>query len=189
MKGKLALRMIASFIRFLAVLLITIAMSLTLLLIAQQVFTPFQVVVSDSMAPQIMTGDAVILKDLEPSEIEVGQVIIFRNPDEKSEFIIHRVIAIEDAGTVLFFSTKGDNNPEPDPGKIPTGQVVGGVAVKLPRLGSFLEFLSSTRGYLSCIAIPAAMSLILVFVVAIFEKLFHIQHRRRDDFLPGATAQ
>ncbi|MBU4490748.1 MAG: signal peptidase I [Actinobacteria bacterium] len=179
MDRNLLLRAIASLGRFIAASLIAIAMSLSLLIITQQVFNPFQVVFSDSMSPQIKTGDAVVISDLKPTEIEVGEVIIFHDPEEKGKFIIHRVVSIEDAGTVLFFTTKGDNNPVPDAERVPTGEVVGGVAVRLPGFGSFLDFLSAPSGYTSCIGIPTAMSLVLVFIVYFFEKVFHIPRRRK----------
>lgn len=178
-QGSLLVRAIASVGRFAAAVLIAIAMCLMLLLITQQVFNPFQVVLSDSMYPQIKTGDAIVISDLDPADVEVGEVIVFQDPEEKGQFVIHRVVSIEDAGTVLFFTTKGDNNPSPDPGKVPTGELVGGVAVKLAGFGSFLDFISTPRGYVSCIAIPAALSLLLVFLVYLIEKVFHIPHHTR----------
>ena len=185
-KSSLA-RAVASLMRFISVALIAIAMSLSLLIITQQIFNPFQVVVSDSMAPQIKTGDAVVISDLKPGDVEVGEIIVFHDPEEKGQFIIHRVVSIEDAGSVLLFTTKGDNNPVPDTERIPTGQVIGGVAAKLPNFGSFLNFLATPRGYISCIGLPAAMSLILVIVVFLFEMIFHLPHHRRRRFQPQAT--
>lgn len=178
---------VASLLRFISVALIAIAMSLSLLLITQQVFNPFQVVISDSMAPQIKTGDAVVISDLKPGDVEVGEVIVFHDPEEKGQFIIHRVVSIEDAGSVLFFTTKGDNNLVPDAERIPTGEVIGGVAARLPSFGSFLDFLTTPRGYISCIGLPAAMSLILVIVVFLFEKVFQVPHRKRRQFQPQTS--
>ena len=172
----------ASIMRFISVLLIAIAMSLSLLIITQQIFSPFQIVVSDSMAPQIKTGDAVVISDLEPGDVEVGEVIIFQDPEEKGKFVIHRVVSIKDASSVLFFTTKGDNNPVPDAERVPTGEVIGGVAARVPSFGSFLNFLATPRGYISCIGLPAVMSLILVVVVFLFEKVFQIPHRKRRRF-------
>ncbi|MBU4179749.1 MAG: signal peptidase I [Actinobacteria bacterium] len=185
-KSSLA-RAVASLLRFIAVALITIAMSLSLLLVTQQIFNPFQVVVSDSMSPQIKTGDAVVISDLKPGDIEVGEVIVFQDPEEKGQFVIHRVVSIEDAGTVLFFTTKGDNNPVPDAERVPTGEVMGGVAARVPNFGSFLDFLATPKGYISCIGLPAAMSLILVIVVFLFEKVFHFPHHGRRLFQPQTT--
>jgi len=180
-------RAVACVMRLISVTLIAIAMSLSLLIITQQIFNPFQVVVSDSMAPQIKTGDAVVISDLEPVDVEVGEVIVFHDPEEKGQFIIHRVVSIEDAGSVLFFTTKGDNNPVPDTERIPTGEVIGGVAAKVPNFGSFLNFLATPRGYISCIGLPAVMSFILVIVVFLFEKVFQIPHSRRKQFQPQTT--
>lgn len=196
MKRISVLKIIASVTRFLSVILIGLAMSLALLLIAQRIFTPFHVVLSDSMSPQISKGDAIVLKDIEPRDVKVGEVIVFRDPMDKEDFIIHRVVGVEEAGAAMLFTTKGDNNPVNDDWKISTGEVVGGVAVNVPRVGSFLDFVSTPRGYVSCIAIPGVVSLSLVFLLGIGEtagrnrlgrRRAELEHRRRR-FNPGPTA-
>ncbi|MBK5093118.1 MAG: signal peptidase I [Actinobacteria bacterium] len=163
--------------------LIAFAMFRLLLIIVQYCLAPFHVIQSDSMAPQFKTGDAVVLK-----EVKVGQVIIFRDPEDTGQFVIHRVLAIEEAGPTRLFTTKGDHNPVPDPIKTYSGDIVGGVAVKLPSFGVLLSFLASPGGYLSCAAIPAALSLLLIFMQALVEKTSRARTRRRV-FSPQATAQ
>ncbi|MCJ7652923.1 MAG: signal peptidase I [Actinobacteria bacterium] len=178
----------AGIIRYASMFLIAIAMSCLLLLIVQSFFAPFHVIKSNSMAPQFTTGDAVVLKDIDPKDVKVGQVVIFRDPEDKGQFVIHRVLAIEEAGYTRLFTTKGDSNPVPDPLKTSSGDIVGGVAVKLPSFGVLLDFLASPKGYLSCAAIPAALSLLLVFVCAVVEKTSRERTRRRV-FSPQTTAR
>jgi signal peptidase I len=182
------LKAISAALRFLSIALVAMALSLSLLVIAQQVFNPFHVVISDSMSPQIETGDAVILSDLDPGEVKVGQVIIFRDPVQREQFIIHRVVNIEEDGTVRYFTTKGDNNPGPDETRVSPGEIVGGVAMNLPSFGFFLEFLSTARGYLSCIAIPGAVSLALVFLLSLSEKLVSRRSRRKAEYRPQVSS-
>lgn len=70
--------------RWFAMLPVASGMMFCFLLIYQSVWAPFQVVRSGSMAPHIETDDAVVIRKVEPEEVEVGQVIIFRDPVEKN---------------------------------------------------------------------------------------------------------
>jgi signal peptidase I len=186
MKSKKLLKVFASFMRLVAILLVALAMSLALLIIAQRVFNPFHVVVSNSMSPQIKTGDAVVIKDIETQNVKLGDVIIFHDPEDRSNLIIHRVVNIEDQGGVKFYSTKGDNNAEPDNWKISMGEVIGGVSVTLPGFGSFLDFVTTARGYTSMIVIPAAASLLIVMLLGFGEKLAGLTRRDKSAVPPTA---
>jgi signal peptidase len=178
----------ARIVRYISMLLMAFAMLCLLLIIVQYCFKPFHVIQSDSMAPQFKTGDAVVLKEVKTEEVKIGQVIIFRDPEDTGQFVIHRVLAIEEAGPTRLFTTKGDHNPVPDPTKTYSGDIVGGVAVKLPSFGVLLSFVASPIGYLSCAAIPAALSLLLVFMQALVEKTSRARTRRRV-FSPQTTMQ
>jgi signal peptidase len=169
MKRRSVLNFIVSATCFFSVILIAAAMSISLLIIAQRIFEPFHVVVSNSMAPQISKGDAVMIKDIEPNNVKVGQVIVFRDPEQKDEMIIHRVVAVEPSGQAILFTTKGDNNPVDDDWRVSTGEIVGAVGLHVPRFGSFVAFISTSRGYFSCVAIPGAVALALVFLLGIGE--------------------
>jgi signal peptidase len=177
MKRSLAFRIFGGLVRFTAIILVIIALSLAMLLIAQRIFNPFHVVVSNSMSPQIKTGDAVVIKDIEASDIKIGEVIIFRDPQNKEDLVIHRVTQIEDQGGVKFFSTKGDNNGAPDNWRISAGEVIGGIAVRLPAFGSFLDFITTPKGYVSCLVIPAVGSILLVMLLALIEKVLDMGKR------------
>ena len=159
--------------------LIAIAMAFALLLIAQRIFNPFHVVASNSMSPQLKVGDAVIVKDLEPENVRIGQVIVFTDPKDQELFIVHRVVAVEENGEKRVFITKGDNNPVVDDWVVTPAELVGGVAVNLPHFGSFLDFLGSPRGYLSCIAIPAVAAIIMAMLLGLIEKAEKDRERAR----------
>ena len=163
-------RFLAGLTRFVACCLIAGAVACALLIIGQRVFNPFHVVVSDSMSPQIRTGDAVIMKNIDPANVKTGEIIIFRNPSEPEDLIIHRVVAVSDSGQVHFYSTKGDNNPVGDDRQVTMGQVVGGVVVTVHKFGWFLDFLQSPKGYVVCIALPFALSILLVFMLSTVER-------------------
>jgi len=104
-----------------------------------------------SMEPLFHTGDVVVLVKKQPEEIQVGDVVVYKNILGK--YIIHRVIKVYVVDGKYCYVIMGDNNPIPDvgfPSCPPTpegyrgvpyeaikGVVVslGGVPVKFPYLG------------------------------------------------------
>jgi signal peptidase I len=178
MRKRSGLSLLASATRMLCYVLIVLAILLVALVITHKVFDPFKVVGSNSMWPQIRDGDAVVLKDIDTKDVKIGDVIVFRNPFNRDQLIIHRVVKIEKDKGRKTFITKGDNNPEGDIAEVSPGQIVGAVAFNIPRFGSFLEFLSEPRGYLGCIAIPAAVAISLVFLLGIGETA-EKKHRQK----------
>lgn len=177
--------LLGSLVRLLAITLVAVAFSLALLIIAQRALTPFHVVTGESMSPQVKSGDAVVLGQVEPDDIKVGQVIIFRDPEDRERLVIHRVVAVEDTGSTRLFTTKGDNNPVKDTWKVAPGDVVGDVLVNVPGLGSFLRFITRPRGYIGCVAIPAAVALSLAVLLGIGELAGRPRYRGGKDVWPG----
>ncbi|MDI9619949.1 MAG: signal peptidase I [Candidatus Nezhaarchaeota archaeon] len=101
--------------------------------------TPISVVDGRSMEPTFYDGDIVLVVGVKPSELKVGDVIVYR---ASNGLIIHRIIGVAVEGGRLFFTTKGDNNPVPDPMPVPEDRVVGRVVgVILPRAGGLLDAL------------------------------------------------
>lgn len=98
--------------------------------------SPIMVVPSRSMVPTLNVGDIVIVRGVDPRTITVGTIIIFQSPYGSID-IIHRVVAIVKVGDTLYFQTKGDNNPGPDPWSpgVPEQNVKGVLAGKIPYIG------------------------------------------------------
>ena len=83
-------------------------------------------VASGSMVPVFNRGDAVLIKQLESSEIKnlkVGDIIVFIK-DKKT--VMHRIIEKEEIKEGTFvYKTKGDNNNGPDKGVVEEGKIIG----------------------------------------------------------------
>ena len=98
---------------------------------------PFFVVISDSMVPAIQAGDVVVLENVQPQEIGVGDVIAFK-PEVKTvaDTLVHRVtgVVFGEDGT-LIYTTKGDANQQEDSFKVGYDDVVGRVLFKIPYVG------------------------------------------------------
>lgn len=147
------------------------ALSLNLLIVVQFVLSPFQVVRSHSMSPEINTGDAVVMRDAGASDIAEGNIVIFRDPDEPENSIIHRIVEVsstESGGTRLI--TKGDANPVIDPFEVSDKSVRGAVWFVLPGFGNFLDFLQSAQGYYMLVIVPFFLFIAYTALSSIREK-------------------
>jgi signal peptidase len=97
---------------------------------------PFQpaLVGSGSMEPKMYPGDVVIIAKVQADNIETGDVIQFRVPEEVT--IMHRVIEIQETeGGSKVFITKGDANDEPDSEPVLPDNVVGKAVLTIPKVG------------------------------------------------------
>jgi signal peptidase I len=79
-------------------------------------------------------GDLLLIRGVEPEEIKVGDVIVYRSYDR---MIVHRVVQVISDGKNFFFVTKGDANKSPDFPPVRSDRVVGKVLVVIPKLGWF----------------------------------------------------
>jgi len=135
------------------------------------------VVHTGSMEPTLRPGDAV-LDFGAPTKVEPGNLITFRasGPDA---VVTHRVVSYAD-GVV---QTRGDANASIDPWALPMHNVVGSVALVLPRAGYVLVYLRSAQG-LGSLA-TALLALALLWQVFFPPRPLHGQHQRlvahRDD--------
>jgi len=101
---------------------------------------PLSVVVSGSMYPTLKVGDLLVVEGVNPEELEIGDIIVFHNPVNPGELIVHRIIEIvrgEDG--LLYFGTKGDANSLPDKyrwGKMVSEELIEGkVLFVIPSIG------------------------------------------------------
>lgn len=107
--------------------------------------TPIAAITSGSMWPALKKGDLVFVEAIEnQKELEVGDIIVFRNP---KGYTIHRIKEINDIKIV----TKGDANNISDV-PIKFSDVVGktleysnGSPVRIPRMGYFSIWLNGRK--------------------------------------------
>lgn len=90
------------------------------------------VVGSGSMTPTICTGDIVIVKKVNPSDIHVGDIVQYYSGEGYT--ITHRVIKIEKTPNGLIFITKGDANNVPDK-PFKADRIIGKVVFVIPKVG------------------------------------------------------
>ncbi len=104
---------------------------------ALNVDMPFVVVASNSMSPTLNVGDLLIIQGVNPKELKVGDIIIFKPPNPYWKGIpwVHRIVEIKNIGNELRFRTKGDANIYPDPFWISHKNIIGKVLYKIPYIG------------------------------------------------------
>lgn len=119
------------------------------------------IVLTDSMYPDIKSGDLIFTKTVDPAEVEVGDVISFYAPQDNYGTIwTHRVIAISEQDGVLYFETQGVNNPTADAKPVSQDYLVGAYSgVRLAGIGSVAMFMQTLPGLIVCVVVP-----ILLFV-------------------------
>ena len=118
------------------------------------------VVLSGSMEPEISSGDAVIVKSVDPADIESGDVITFVRAGESTP-VTHRVVEVVDSEEDLAFRTKGDANDAPDPAPVPAENVTGEVWIVLPYVGHVVMFANTSGGMALLVGLP-----VVAFVVS-----------------------
>ena len=132
-------------------------------------------VISGSMEPEYPVGALIYVKEVKPSEVEVGDVITFVLSNETPA--THRVIAI-DKEAQLFY-TQGDANYQIDE---ETGEkvymedppvhfnnLIGKPVFKIPVLGYIAYYIQHPPGMYIAIA-AGAILLILVFLPDLFKS-------------------
>lgn len=117
------------------------------------------IIASPSMTGSIEAGDAIIIKNSD--SYAVGDVITYFPADE-SFSVTHRIVRTEGDK----FYTKGDANQSEDPDPVLIEQIAGKVAVKLDKVGYFIEWLKSPVG----IIFAATFIVLLIMIIVIKDK-------------------
>ena len=117
------------------------------------------IVASPSMTGAIEAGDAIIIKNSD--SYAVGDVITYF-PEDESFSVTHRIVRMEGDK----FYTKGDANQSEDPDPVLIEQIAGKVAVKLDKVGYFIEWLKSPIG----IIFAATFIVLLILIIVIEDK-------------------
>ena len=133
-------------------------------LVGLQVFT----VLSGSMEPAYHTGSLIYVKEVDPTEIEAGQVVTFMLDEDT--VATHRVVEVvpdEDDASVIRFMTKGDANDVVDGTLVHYKNVIGIPVFTIPYLGYVASYIQNPPG--TYVAISAgAILLLLVFLPDLF---------------------
>ena len=113
-------------------------------------------IVSESMEPTLNKNDVVVVIKCDPSTLEKGDIITFKQ-DEKT--ILHRIKEIiEYDKNNIKYITKGDRNPIADPDVVDIGQIYGKVCFRVGKIGKIIGYIQNARGFIN----------VGIFVIIIF---------------------
>ncbi len=129
---------------------------------------PFMVL-SGSMENEIQIGDLILTKEIDPSTLEVDDVIAFR--DAENTVTTHRIIDIVIQEGVPYFITKGDNNNAQDRNLVEYKDVEGIYIGRIPGIGSLMKSLSE----------PTTILIVLVGITIVFVIGFTVSNRKLRD--------
>ena len=118
---------------------------------------PF-IVLSDSMETQILSGDVVVVKQINTNTLKEGDIISFK---ENDIVITHRIVEIINEEGTIKYITKGDNNNVKDTEYVLPEQVEGIYKFKISRLGNLAMFIQTPVGMIVCLSIPILLLMIV----------------------------
>lgn len=121
-------------------------------------------VISGSMEPEIPVGSLILVKEIDPYDIETGQVIAFYS---NASVVTHRVVKNNSFDGK--FVTKGDANADVDLKDVDYSELIGIVEHHYPLLGAIGAYVSTSSGKL--LVGELLVCAVLLFIVSDRVKL------------------
>ena len=113
------------------------------------------IVLTDSMYPEIESGDLIICHTIAGDEVKVGDVVAFFDPAGNGTSIVtHRVTEITEENGDLAFRTKGDANNVEDSLLVPEKSLVGIYRSRIAGAGNIAMFMQTSTGLIVCVVLP-----------------------------------
>lgn len=113
------------------------------------------IVLTDSMYPQIHSGDLILCRTAQETEIAVGDVIAFFDPARNGTSVVtHRVIEVTEQDGAPAWRTQGDANNTADSALVPASKLVGVYRYRIAGAGNVAMFMQTTQGLILCVVVP-----------------------------------
>lgn len=150
-------------------IIVVLVVVLTILLVGVRLFG-LQVfsVLSGSMEPDYHVGSLIYVKEVDPHELETGDVITYMISEDT--VVTHQIAGVvldEQDPTVWRFRTKGIANAQEDATLVHEKNVVGSPVFTIPYLGYLANYIQNPPGTYYAIAF-AAFLLMLMFLPDLF---------------------
>jgi signal peptidase len=109
------------------------------------------------MEPTLQTGGVAFVEPKRAEDVQVGDVLTFKRPDNPGVLVTHRVTSTTPDAAGPIFTTRGDANEYEDGWTVPAANVIGTVKYDLPYLGYVTQHVRTRMGFLLVIGLPAAL--------------------------------
>lgn len=147
--------------------------------------TPLTVLTA-SMSPAYPPGTLIIIQEVEPEDIKIGDPITFQIKSGDPTVVTHRVIGIgHNATGDLNFVTKGDNNGAADGEPVRPEQIKGKIWYSIPYLGWLNTLMNGNN---RAIIVPILAGALLLYAGYMFASSLVSKARKKRDGEPAATA-
>ncbi len=143
-------------------------------------------VLSGSMEPTYHTGALLYVKEVDPAELQAGDVITFMLNEET--VATHRVLEVvpdEEDPSVLRFRTKGDANEAEDGRLVHYKNIIGTPVFSLPYLGYVANFIQNPPGSYIAISGGAILLMLLFLPDLLFSEEETAKEKKTGGKKPG----
>ncbi len=135
------------------------------------------IVLTDSMYPDIQSGDLIICHTEDPENIQEGDIIAFFDPAGSGTSIVtHSVAEITEVDGQTAWITRGIANNTNDVMPVPADKLVGVYQMRIPGMGSVVMFMQSTAGLIVCVICP----IILLIAWDVFRRRKYDKNKQAD---------
>lgn len=98
------------------------------------------VIISESMEPTIMTGDAILSKEVKQEELKEKDIISFH---DQGDINTHRIVEILEDDGIIKYKTKGDNNKKEDKELVTYDKIEGVYQFRIKGFGKIVEVIKN----------------------------------------------
>lgn len=136
------------------------------------------IVLTDSMYPEIQSGDLIICHTEDAKDVKVGDIICFYDPDGNgTSTVTHRVAEVTtDSDGNIAWKTQGDANNTEDASLVPAKNLVGVYQHRFPNLGNVAMFMQTTQGLIICVVCP----IILLIAYDMIRRRIYEKSKKKD---------
>lgn len=124
-------------------------------------------VISGSMEPAIPTGSLVYIKEMEPKDVQVDDVIAFYGTKDAASIITHRVV--ENRVLMGEFITKGDANEDNDMNPVTYNQYMGKMVRSIPKIGGIVQTITGGSGK-AAVGCVIGLAIVLEIIAAVLNR-------------------
>lgn len=146
-------------------LLIILALLAAVMIVPHFMGYKSMAVLTGSMEPNYPVGSLVYVKETDPEEIDVNDVITYQLSGDT--VVTHRVVAVD--RDLQQFTTKGDANEAEDGAPVPYSNVVGKAGMNIPYIG-FISIYAKTPIGIGVICGVLVIIILLTFLPEIFSS-------------------